>query len=123
MDWSQTMWIVPESLKDIEKAGDDSIVLELIDSFQDDTASRLQRLHEAVTRCDADRVKAEAHSVRGAARQMGAEGLAELCRAVEAGAPQRNWPELEDQVNRAEVQFAEVRTAMSEYVSGKRRGR
>jgi HPt (histidine-containing phosphotransfer) domain-containing protein len=123
MDWSQTMWIVPESLVDIEKAGDDSIVLELIDSFQDDTASRLQRLHEAVTRCDADRVKAEAHSVRGAARQMGAEGLAELCRAVEAGAPQKNWPELEDQVNRAEVQFAEVRTAMSEYASGKRRGR
>ena len=117
------MWSVPETLKEIEKSGEDSIVLELIDSFQQDTASRLQRLHEAVARFDADRVKAEAHSVRGAARQMGAEGLAELCRAVEAGAPQRNWPELEDQVNRADVQFAEVRTAMSEYVRGKRRGR
>jgi HPt (histidine-containing phosphotransfer) domain-containing protein len=123
MDRKQTMWSVPETLKEIAEAGDGRIVLELIDSFQRDTASRLERLHEALTRFDADRVKAEAHSVSGAARQMGAEALAELCRSVEAGAPQMNWPELDYQVNQAELGFAELRIAMSEYVNAKQRGR
>ena len=110
------MWSVPETLKEIAEAGDGRIVLELIDSFQRDTASRLERLHEALTRFDADRVKAEAHSIRGSARQMGAESLADLCQAVEASAPQMNWSELEYQAKQAEVRFAEVRSAMSEYV-------
>src|SRR5450432_233010 len=110
------MWHLPEMLREIEEAGDDSIVLELIDSFQNDTTSRFERLHDAVARLDAASVKAEAHSIRGSARQMGAESLADLCQAVEAGAPQMNWPELEYQAKQAEVRFAEVRSAMSEYV-------
>jgi HPt (histidine-containing phosphotransfer) domain-containing protein len=111
------MWQLPEALREIEAAGDDSIVLELIDSFQNDTASRLERLHNAVARLDGARVKAEAHAVRGSARQMGAEALANLCQAVEAGASQMNWLELEYQVKQADVRFAEVRNAMSEYAA------
>jgi HPt (histidine-containing phosphotransfer) domain-containing protein len=115
------MWHLPETLREFEEAGDDSLVLELIDSFQIDTASRLERLHAAVARFDAATVKAEAHSVRGSARQMGAEALAELCQAVESGAPKMNWPGLEDQVQQAEVRFAEALSAMAEYVNSKQR--
>ena len=115
------MWHLPESLREIEEAGDDSIVLELIDSFQNDTASWFERLHDAVARFDAATVKAQAHSMRGSARQMGAEALADLCQAVEVGAPKMNWPELEYQVNQAKVRFAEVRSAMSAYVKARRR--
>jgi HPt (histidine-containing phosphotransfer) domain-containing protein len=75
------MWHLPETLRESEEAGDNSIVLELIDSFQNDTASRCERLQGAVARCDAARVKAEAHSMPGSARQMGAETLADLCQA------------------------------------------
>ena len=64
------MWHLPETLMEFEEAGECSVVLELIDSFQTDTASRLERLHNAVARFDAATVKAEAHSVRGSARQM-----------------------------------------------------
>ncbi|MGD0778569.1 MAG: Hpt domain-containing protein [Candidatus Solibacter sp.] len=115
------MWRVPETLKEIAEAGDDRIVLELIASFQRDTARRLERLHEALARFDAGTVKAEAHSVRGAARQMGGEALAELCRSVEAAAPGMNWPELERQVNRVELGFAELCSSMSEYVDAEER--
>ena len=110
------MWHLPETLREFEEAGDDSIVLELINSFQNDTASRCERLQDAVARHDAARVKAEAHSMRGSARQMGAEALADLCQAVEADAPLMNWPELAHQSKQAEVRFAEVRNAMSGYV-------
>lgn len=115
------MWRVPETLKEIAEAGDDRIVLELIDSFQRDTARRLERLHEAMARFDPDTVKAEAHSVRGAARQMGGEALAELCRSVEAAAPGMNWPELERRLNQVELGFAELRFAMSEYADAQER--
>jgi histidine phosphotransfer protein HptB len=119
-DRRKTMWHLPETLKEFEEAGDGSIVLELIDSFESDTASRLKRLHEAVARLDAATVKAEAHSVRGSARQMAAEALADLCQAVEASAPKLNWPELKEQVTQAEVRFAEVCSAMGEYVKTRR---
>ena len=112
----KTMWHLPESLREMEEVGEDSIVLELIASFQDDTASRFERLHVAVARLDAATVKAEAHSMRGSARQMGAEALADLCQTIEAGALKMNWPELEGQVDQADGRFAEVRSAMSEYV-------
>lgn len=110
------MWHLPETLREIEEAGDDTIVMELIDSFQNDTASRFKRLHDAITRFDAATVRAEAHSMRGSARQMGAEALADMCQAVEAGAPQMNWLELEGQLEQADLRFAEVRNAMSEFV-------
>jgi HPt (histidine-containing phosphotransfer) domain-containing protein len=112
----KTMWQLSETLREIGEGGDNGIVLELIDSFQNDTASRLERLHNAVSRHDAATVKAEAHSVRGSASQMGAEALAALCQALEAGAPKLNWIELEDQMKQAEVRFAEVSSAMSEFV-------
>jgi len=52
---------------------------------------------------------------------MGAEALADLCQAVETGAPQMNWPELDGQVVQADLRFAEVRTAMSELVNARGR--
>ena len=115
------MWHLPEPLREIEEAGDESIVLELIDYFQNDTVSRFGRLHAAVARLDAATVKAEAHSMRGSARQMGAEALADLCQTIEAGALKMNWPELEGQVDQADECFAEMRSAMSEYVKAMRR--
>jgi hypothetical protein len=40
---------------------------------------------------------------------------------LEAAAPRMNWPELDYQVNQAELGFAELRIAMSEYVNAKQR--
>jgi HPt (histidine-containing phosphotransfer) domain-containing protein len=119
MDRRKTMWHLPETLRDIEEAGDKTIVLELIDSFENDTARRFERMHDAVARLDAATVKAEAHALRGSAQQMGAEALADFCQAVEAGAPQMNWDELEGQLEQGDMCFAEVRNAMSEFVNAR----
>ena len=113
------MWHPPEALREIEEAGDQTIVLELINSFQNDTIRRFERLHAAVARLDAATVKAEAHAMQGSARQMGAEGLADLCQAVEASAAQRNWLALEGEVEQADLRFAEARSAMAEYVQAR----
>ena len=113
------MWYLPETLQGIDDGGADSIVFELIECFQIDTAGRFVSLHDAVGRLDAATVRSEAHSVRGSARQMGAEPLAALCQALETGAPRMNWPELECQLSQAEARFGEVCCAMSEYVKSR----
>ena len=113
------MWHLPETLREFEQTGDETIVLELIDSFQNDTAHRFERLHDAVARLDAATVKAEAHAIQGGAKQMGAEALADRCREVEASAAERNWLALESQVEQADLRFAEARNAMAEYVKAR----
>ena len=113
------MWHPPETLREIEGAGDVTIVLELIDFFQNDTYRRFERLHAAVARLDAATVKAEAHAMQGSARQMGAEALADRWREVEASAAQRNWLVLEGQVEQADLRFAEVCNAMADYVKAR----
>ena len=97
------------------------MVLELIDSFQNDTTSRFERLRAAVARLDAATAKAEAHAMQGSARQMGAEGLADLCQALEASAAQSNWIALKGQMEQADLRFAEECNAMAEYVKATRR--
>jgi HPt (histidine-containing phosphotransfer) domain-containing protein len=119
MERSETVWHLPETLREIEQAGEKTIVLELITSFQNDTARRFERLHAAVARLDAATVKAEAHAMQGSARQMGAAALADLCRAVEAAAAQGNWLELKGQLEQADLRFAEAWDAMAEYVKAK----
>src|ERR1019366_7465738 len=115
MDRSETMWHLPETLREFEQTGDETIVLELIDSFQNDTAHRFERLHDAVARLDAATVKAEAHAVGGSARQMGAEALADLCQGVKAAAPPMTWLNRKRQREQPALRFAESRTAMSEF--------
>src|ERR1017187_7025692 len=83
MDRSETMWHLPETLREFEQTGDETIVLDLITEFQTDTAHRSERLHDAVARLETPTVKAEAHAVGGSARQLGAEALADPCPAVE----------------------------------------
>jgi len=119
---SNTMWHLPESLQDLAEGGENGIVWELLDSFQNDTASRLERLHDGVARLAAATVKAEAHSIRGSARQMGAGELADLCQVIESCPPEMDWPEQENRVCQAELRFAEVCSAMTAYASAKRAG-
>jgi len=116
------MWQLPETLREfVEAVGDDRIVLELIGSFRATLPAGWNVCTQPWPGSTPAEWNAEAHSMRGSASQMGAEALAELCRSVEAGAPRMNWPELECQVNQAEVRFAELRIAMSEYVDTKQR--
>jgi HPt (histidine-containing phosphotransfer) domain-containing protein len=116
MERSKTMWHPPEELRELEEAGDHGIVLELIGCFQTDVASRFKRLHDAVARLDAGTVEAEVHTIRGSAGQMGAQALAALCQAVETGVPEMPWVEREYLLNQAESRFAEVNSAMDEYI-------
>lgn len=116
------MWTVPDTLKELEEAGEGNIVRELVNSFRHDTASRLHRLRDALARLDAVSLQAEAHSVCGAARQMGAPELADACWCIETAAPEGDWSALAGHLRQAEAYFDEACTAMFVYLQRYRGG-
>lgn len=71
-----------EALRDLEAAGDFTIA-EYVTLFVDDSGARLQRLQQAVDTADAKAVHFEAHTLKGACREVGALGVAAAAAALE----------------------------------------
>jgi CheY-like chemotaxis protein/HPt (histidine-containing phosphotransfer) domain-containing protein len=59
----------------------------LLDGFVSDSEERLRAARAALARGERQACGREAHAVRGAAAAVGARGLRELCRRIEAAAP------------------------------------
>ena len=80
------VWVLPAALRQLEECGEADLVEELIDIFQTDTAERLELLARAVESGDYATTRAEAHTIKGSAMQVGAVRVAEVCRQMEVEA-------------------------------------
>ena len=108
-------WTPPDSL--LEAAADDcGLIAELIDAFQTDTEIRLQRLRTALETGDAKILRAEAHTIKGSARQVGADALAAVCQEVELGSG-LDAAALAALTNQLQPLFDEVSRAMTAYLT------
>ena len=56
----------------------------LIDAFQTDSQSQIEVIGEAVAQADIERVRRQAHGLKGACINLGANDLAEVCERIEA---------------------------------------
>jgi HPt (histidine-containing phosphotransfer) domain-containing protein len=79
-------WVLPAALQQLEECGEAVLVQELIDIFQTDTAERLELLARAVATADYATARAEAHTIKGSALQVGAVRVADVCRQMEVEA-------------------------------------
>jgi signal transduction histidine kinase/CheY-like chemotaxis protein/HPt (histidine-containing phosphotransfer) domain-containing protein len=70
-------------LRELSQMLGDDAVQEILHAFQEDTQSNLIRMRDAVERGDSKAIYALAHSVAGAARNVGADTLAERASALE----------------------------------------
>jgi HPt (histidine-containing phosphotransfer) domain-containing protein len=108
------VWSLTADLREIVTA-DAGMLLELISLFIDDSTVRLQTLSSACFRQDFKVIRAQAHSLKGSALQMGAAGLASLCAALEVA--DRPEPDRCGPMMRAiDDEFGLVRLAMEEYL-------
>ena len=108
------VWSLPADLREIATA-DAGMLAELLSLFIDDSTLRLQTLASASFRQDFKVIRAQAHSLKGSALQMGAAGLASLCAALESAErpePDRCGP----MVRAIDDEFALVRVAMEGYL-------
>jgi HPt (histidine-containing phosphotransfer) domain-containing protein len=111
---SKCGWTPPKLLRELAADGS-GLETELIEAFKTDTATRLQRLHSAAANADAARLRMEAHTIKGSARQMGADAIASMCQEIELAAIEAPPWRLAERVDRLEAHFAEVSRAMTLY--------
>jgi HPt (histidine-containing phosphotransfer) domain-containing protein len=108
------VWSLTADLSEIATS-DAGMLLELVSLFIDDSTVRLQTLNSACCRQDFKVVRAQAHSLKGSALQMGAARLAFFCAALESA--DRPEPDRCGPMMRAiDDEFALVRLAMEEYL-------
>ncbi|MHC6226633.1 Hpt domain-containing protein [Pseudomonas sp. X10] len=91
-------------LSDLQEVMEDGY-LQLLETFLEDSEKRLSQLHEAK---DAGELGLAAHSFKGSSSNMGAVGLAELCRQLEERVRQQPLYGIEDLINRIDQEYVEV---------------
>jgi len=114
---SHAGWAPPADLLELA-AEQPELISELVADFRHDTAGRLQEIDSALVRGDRARLRAEAHSIKGSARQLGAEKLADLCQQMELATVQGPPAELAGRANHLAAEFETVWRAMTGYLAG-----
>ncbi|MFJ4371471.1 Hpt domain-containing protein [Pseudomonas japonica] len=80
--------------------------LNLLETFLEDSEDRLRQLYKART---VDELMLVAHSFKGSSSNMGAIGLAELCRQVEERLKEGSPYGIENLINQIDREFSAVR--------------
>ncbi|EKT4521095.1 Hpt domain-containing protein [Pseudomonas putida] len=98
------MHIDQKILADLQEVMEDGY-LQLLETFLEDSERRLNQLHGAKS---TEELGQAAHSFKGSSSNMGAVGLAELCRQLEERVRQRPLYGIEDLINRIDQEYLEV---------------
>ncbi|MCF8130537.1 MAG: response regulator [Deltaproteobacteria bacterium] len=88
--------------------GDKDFERELIDLFLKDTSRHLERLGAAINEGDSPNVEAAAHSIKGAAANMGAEKFRKLAHGLEMKGKSRSIGGILEDFDHLKSAFAEV---------------
>jgi hypothetical protein len=86
----------------------------LIDAFQTDSQAQVDAIDDAVSQQDADRVRRQAHGLKGACINLGANDLAELCGRIEELGRAGDCATARTLVAALHAEFAGLRAALVE---------
>ena len=115
---SATIWTLSSDLRSMRDS-EPSLIAELLSLFLSDSAERLRTLCDACKGQEFQVVRAQAHSLKGSALQMGATHLASLCGALELTptAQPEQYAVLSQTI---QDEFALVSSVIKEYMSDRR---
>lgn len=99
-----------ESLKSLCDTGDLSLFHDLIDTYLADSPERIDAAAAAVAASDAIALERAAHGLKSSSANMGATGLASLCKQIETLGRGGQIVGAADLVARARTEFDRVRT-------------
>ncbi|MGD0775961.1 MAG: Hpt domain-containing protein [Candidatus Solibacter sp.] len=109
-------WNPPAEILDLG----DGLIVELVKMFRADTARSLSRIGDLLSKADFDGVKAAAHTIKGGARQMGANAVASICEEVETAAREASASKLEERLARLRAAFSNVCVEMAAFIGQRR---
>ena len=97
----------------LEITGDDlEFVDELVDTYLEDAVVQLEAMRAAAASGDAAAMVRPAHSLKSSSENVGATGLADACRSLEADGKAGTVPDAVDRVAQCDATFSAVRTAL-----------
>jgi len=102
-------WILPEELRQLAESGETGLVEEVLGVFLKDTEERIAAMQVAMAATDREKLRKQGHALKGSSAQVGAMGLAELCRTLEATASTATPAELAAVVAEIGREFSKVR--------------
>jgi histidine phosphotransfer protein HptB len=109
-------WTPPEHLL-VLASGDEGLIADLIELFKTDIETRLQKMRAALTAGDIPRLRAGAHSIRGSALQVGADGFIDICQTLELASNLTPASRLAELVDCIQDVFDETASAMTLYAN------
>jgi two-component system, sensor histidine kinase and response regulator len=92
-------------LRVLEQQGRGALVVEIVDLFLETTPQRLEQMREARLKGDNKSLFSLAHSLKGAAVQLGAWGMAALCQNIQTLGRAGSMAETGDALYRLEAEF------------------
>jgi CheY-like chemotaxis protein len=90
------------------------VYAEVLEVFLQSTPRRLEEMHEAVARGDGAVLRALAHSVKGAAAQLGLQGMTDLCGQIEALAEEPSLAGADRTLQSLDRDYRSVRTLLEQ---------
>jgi PAS domain S-box-containing protein len=92
--------------------GDEEIAEKIVEVFLDDIPKQIESLKQALAVCDPETAQRVAHSIKGAAANVGGEALRELAAQVEKACKESNLGSVSDSCPQLESQFNRLKEAM-----------
>ncbi|MBN1824862.1 MAG: response regulator [Candidatus Eisenbacteria bacterium] len=92
--------------------GDEELCLEIVDVFLQDTPERLESLIRAARDADAATVEYLAHSIKGAAGNIGAERVSDIAFRIEKAGSSGDVENVADMVDRLENELRDLNAAL-----------
>ena len=73
-----------DNISALQREGKPDIVLQVVSLYLEDSSNLLQKIRSAVKEGNADALKKSAHALKSSSGNVGAQGLAELSKSIEA---------------------------------------
>jgi HPt (histidine-containing phosphotransfer) domain-containing protein len=108
-------WDIPKTLRKPTADASPVLIGLLLETFMNDTETRLQDVKAAVSNDDPSRLRMEVRSVKGSACHVGAAVMAAICQKIEAASYDEPTAHLRGHVAALEDNFSAVSAAMREY--------
>ncbi|MHC5537348.1 response regulator [Singulisphaera rosea] len=106
--------VAPEAIDLLLQMGGVEVVVELLELFRSETPPLFQSMREALSRADASKLVASAHSLKGAAASLGAHFLASHCAELEKRGKAGSFEDVDRILAMAERQYEMVCAALED---------
>jgi HPt (histidine-containing phosphotransfer) domain-containing protein len=74
---------IDRSRLDLITGGDEELLRELVELYLSDTATRLSDIESALAATNLEKIRRQAHAIKGASANMGATAMQEICTRLE----------------------------------------